>query len=256
MKEAERVSSPQSASESRQSMIVPKTGNSYDDEINQEVHLGGDFYYSLIKPSSRSPRDKPLIHETYRCWKDVWSATLKELDGAERVYSDDFARQQEFVALFHGDRCIGMVGFRFVDLATEIATDDSYFKCWPAHAMARVRASSRPVCLMSNLTVHPDYRGGTGDVSVKELLTILSLHRFSRGPAGCSTGLVTTRNNRGVNDLMARYGATTLVHDAVLHGVKVDLVAFSRWTVRTMLGRGRPGSIVAQLVEPSQRRTA
>jgi hypothetical protein len=44
--------------------------------------------------------------------------------------------------------------------------------------------------------LHPSKRGSQNGISVKDLLTVLSLHRFSTSV--CGVGLVTTRNNRGV----------------------------------------------------------
>lgn len=248
------------SAEPRESMVVPKPrdlhlkGSVAQNDAEGVLDLSG-YSYALLKAGSRSTRDRGLLHEVYRCWKEVWTQTFAELDGAERIFSDDFARQQEFVTLFDGGQCVGLVGFRFIDLATEIACDDSYFKIWPERALARARASSRVVCVMSNLTVHPDKRGKPGSISIKELLTVLSLHRFS--VSTCGIALATTRNNRGVTDLMYRYGANCLLPNATLHGVAVDLIEFSRWTVRTHLSSPRPSGVIQQLcIESGDRRIA
>jgi hypothetical protein len=236
--------------EVRDTMIVPRLRSEPSNvgaavlEPDAERELSR-YAYALLKPGTRSGRDRALLHEAYRCWREVWAQTFGELNGAERLFSDDFARQQEFVSLFQGGKCVGMVGFRFLDLATEVASDDSYFKIWPEHAVARVRAASRVVCVMSNLTVHPSKRGSQNGISVKDLLTVLSLYRFSTSV--CGVGLVTTRNNRGVGDLMYRYGANCLVSNATLHGVAVDLVEFSRWTVRRALATPWPAAVIQQL---------
>jgi hypothetical protein len=41
----------------------------------------------------------------------------------------------------------------------------------------------------------------------------------------------TGRNNRGVNTICYRHGATPLEKDLILHGVQVDLLAFYRESV-------------------------
>jgi hypothetical protein len=213
------------------------------------------YSWSLLKLSSRASRDRALLHDAYRCWREVWTATFAELDGVDRVHSDDFARQQEFVALFEEGRCIGLVGFRFLDLATEMACEDSYFKIWPEPVIVRARSISRVVCVMSNLTVHPSSRGSLGSTSVKEILTILATNRFAASV--CSLALGTMRNNRGMSDLVYRYGATCLVPNAVLHGVSVDLVEFSRWSVRSALTAPKPASVIRTFCgETADRRIA
>lgn len=239
--------------ESRDSMVVPKLKADVSNDVGPEAAAELSAYsWALLRPSSRVSRDRALLHEAYRCWREVWSATFAELNGAERLFSDDFARQQEFVTLFEAGRCIGMVGLRHLDLATQIACDDSYFKIWPEQLIARSRSVSRVICVLNNLTVHPDKRGANGFMSVKEILTVLTLNRFASSTSG--TAVVCTRNNRGVGDLMYRYGASCLLSNATLHGVSVDLVEFSRWSVRAALAAPRPACVIRQLCGGSEDR--
>jgi hypothetical protein len=147
--------------EVRDTMIVPRLRNEtvqrrsrlcLEADAEREV---ARYAYALLKPGSRSDAIGSCSTKRTAAGREVWAQTFAELNGAQRLFSDDFARQQKFVSLFQDGKCVGMVGFRFLDLATEVASDDSYFKIWPEHAMARVRAASRVVCVMSNLTVAP-----------------------------------------------------------------------------------------------------
>jgi hypothetical protein len=223
-------------------------------EQRPPLELDG-FSSVVLKPGPRGGSTPALLPEVYRCWKAVWMKTFAELMGAERVFSDDFTRQHEYIALFHEGRCIGLSTFRYVDLDSEFTRDDSYFKVWPEQALTSARAWGRSACIVSNLTVAEDYRGRVGGLSFKELVTLLSMQRLSTSSAHMA--LVTTRNDRGMNDVMYRFGAHRLAQDVVLHGVSVDLVLFSRQEVGGALSHPRLAELVRRLTSgETQRRSA
>jgi hypothetical protein len=215
-------------------MVVPRADGSVD---------LANLTYRLIRPASASGVDRWRLAEAYRCWKTVWSDTLRELDNAPRVFSDDFTRQEELGGLFYRERCIGLTAFRWVDLGLEHNRDDSYFKAWPDHALRALVAEGSKICIGSNLTVLPEWRGSAHGFSTKQVLMVMAVKRFLDSPAHSMAG--TMRNDRKMNDLVYRLGALPLVQDAVHHGVKVDLVVFSR---RAVLDRS-PGGITEVITE-------
>ena len=217
-------------------MVVPKSAG---------PHMGFDassLRYHLLVPHVESTAQRELLADAYRCWRVVWGQTLLELDGSERVFSDDLTRQHELGALFYAGRCIGLTGYRWLDLSLCVHRDDSYFKVWQAELLEEIAKSSARVCVGSNLTVLPEWRGSIAGYSVKEILMALAVERFLASDADAMLG--TMRNDRGMNGLVYRLGARALVENVVHHGVAVDLV---RWT-RGAMGPVAPRPATAALV--------
>jgi len=199
------------------------------------------FSYHLLSPRAASGAQRAHLAEAYAAWRAVWGETLRELDGAERVFSDDFSRQHELGCLFYANQCVGLTGYRWVDLTRAENRDDSYFKVWPAAVLKQVLASGTHVCVGSNLTVLPSWRGMPGGYSIKEVLMTLAVTRFLASEADSMVG--TMRNDRGMNGLVYRLGARPVLQDIEHHGVRVDLVVFSR----RELGPVSPGAAVDAL---------
>jgi hypothetical protein len=181
--------------------------------------------YHLLKPQQSGPADLPLLGEAYRCWSDVWTQTFSELDGLERLRSDDFTRQDEIGALFHDWECIGMTFFRWVDLANPIFKDDSYFAPWSSAALETATSRGTRICISSHFTVSTTWRNARG-CSLKDVLGAMIVERFLR--SDCHTLVGTMRNDRGMNKFTYRFGAQPVERDAMHHGVPVDLIAFYR----------------------------
>jgi hypothetical protein len=181
-----------------------------------------DFY--VLAP--RRERDAAELLVAYHCWKNVWRATLAELDNLDRVFSDDMTRQDEVGALFYEGACCGLFFHRFVDFSRPFDRDDSYFKVWPTDVLDAIAARGAKICIGSNLTVAPDWRGRPGGVSIKEILLALSVRMFMESDADVLVG--TMRNDRGMNRLGLRLGAERVHGRAIHHGVEVDLIATYR----------------------------
>jgi hypothetical protein len=181
--------------------------------------------FELLDVGEHAGRERRL-EQAYRCWHEVWSETFHQLDGVERVHSDEFTRQHEIGALFLNDVCIGLIGHRWIDLSLSFHQDDSYFKVWPKNALRLLQRDGSNVCIGSHLTVLPAWRGRQGGTSVKDLLLALSIRRFLASSADALAG--TMRNDRAMNVLSYDLGFTPVFEGAIHHGVKVDLVAFYR----------------------------
>jgi len=184
--------------------------------------------YSILTRRRCGLTDVPLLGEAYRCWSSVWTEVVRELDGAGQVPSDDFTRQDEVGAIFHGSECIALSCFRWIDLSNPMYRDDSYFNIWPEAARDAACRDGFGVCIGSHVTVSPAWR----KTPVRNLLTALTIDRFFLSDSDAILG--TMRDDRGMAKLVASLGANTLGH-ATLHGVPVTLIAVYRTSVRPPL---------------------
>src|SRR5262245_7306877 len=121
-------------------MVVPRPASGVIPAVSARGRSQSDsrrleparFSYQLLSPLTASGAQRELLEQAYTCWSSVWRQTLRELDGAGHVYSDDFTRQHELGCLFYSGQCVGLTGYRWVDLSLAESRDDSYFKVWPA----------------------------------------------------------------------------------------------------------------------------
>lgn len=181
--------------------------------------------YRLLRPGAAGPADVPLLGEAYRCWAEVWRETFAALEGRSEVPSDDFTRQDEIGALFHGYECVALSFYRWVDLSSIIIRDDSYFSVWPREICDAACAHGTRICVSSNFTISAAFRRAEG-CSLKDVLGALVVERFLVSDADTLVG--TMRRDRGMSRLTDRLGFTRLMEGVTHHGVDVDLVAFYR----------------------------
>jgi hypothetical protein len=206
--------------------------------------------YHLLRPRQAGPADVPLLGEAYQCWAEVWKQTLLELDNATHVPSDDFTRQDEVGAIFHGYECVALSFFRWIDLGNPMHQDDSYFAAWPREARRAACRDGTRICVGSNITIAPAWRSSTG-CSLKNVLAGLIIERFVRGQGDAMVG--TMRKDRGMDTLMDRVGAERLGHTVRLHGVDVDLFTFFRRSSGRLPLNERDESVVQSLSSSIQR---
>jgi hypothetical protein len=181
--------------------------------------------YHRLKPREVGPADVPLIGEAYRCWSDVWKQAFHELENTRELPSDDFTRQDEVGALFHGYQCIALSFFRWIDLSSPIDQDDSYFSVWPSGAREAACAQGSKICISSHFTIAAPWRRARG-CSLKDVLAGLVVERFLVSDADAMVG--TMRNDRGMNAMVYRSGFKPILENVIHHGVEVDLTAFFR----------------------------
>jgi hypothetical protein len=174
--------------------------------------------------SNPSPAQLSDYKSAYAMWKMVWSETFKELDGLEKLFSDDFARQDEVLCIFRGAACLAMGLMRWRDIEIESAREDSYFQIWPADAIDKLRADGKDIIICCNLTVHPMARSNALGLPMKDVMMGLLIQRLLESGAHAMTGAV--RTDRGMHTTTYRFGATALARDVVYHNAPVDLVAF------------------------------
>jgi hypothetical protein len=207
---------PARAADTRHSEIVPRA-----------VVRPEELSYHLLSPKNAGPADVLLLGEAYRCWGEVWKDAFRELDNLQDLRSDDFSRQDEVGALFHGYECIGLSFFRWADLQSPVVRADSYFAPWPATAIDKAAVHGTSGCISSYFTIAAPWRRASG-CSLKDVLVSLIIERFLVSDADVLVG--TLRNNRGINSMCYRNGFQSIEKDLVFHGVDVDLTAFYRAT--------------------------
>lgn len=189
--------------------------------------------YHLFRP--QRSRDA-LLEDAYEVWRNGWRDTMIELNGAADVSSDDFARQDEIAVVAERGRCIAVTGIRWLDLTLPRSREDSYFRRWPAAALAKV--AGRPVCVASNTVVHPGWRGTRIEappgkpgepVSLAFTTVSLSVRRFIDSRAHCLIAL--TRNDRAMDRFATALGATQLAR-VEIHGIATDVVCIEHVNAR------------------------
>lgn len=195
----------------------------------RQVLSAASLEFHLLKPR-RSKH--PLVQSAYRFWRDEWRATLRELTGAGDIHSDEFTRQDEISVLSIGGLCVSVSGLRWLNLSDLAAREDSYFKAWPAEAMALLGGSS--VCVVSNTVVHPEWRGAlvqSAGESVAEstplaVVTLaLAIRRFMDSEANAAIGV--SRNDRAMHRVAVRVGGNKL-GQILVYGIESDLIRVSR----------------------------
>lgn len=196
--------------------------------------------YHLLRPRQVGPADVALIGEAYRVWSEVWSETFLELDGKISVPSDQFTRQDEVGAIFHGYECVAMTCFRWVDLALPMTLGDSYFEVWPEQARAAAVRAGTKVCIGSHITVARNWRR-MENCSLSAVVVALCMERFYASGEG-SAILATMRDDRGMHTLGKALGGEML-GVAQLHGVPVTLFAAYRGSRRQPLDAKNEGII-------------
>ena len=195
-------------------------------DVVEKGELLTDWSYYVLRPRGTRPKERGRLSLAYECWKDAWGAMLRRLDNTELSFADDFSRQDEIGALFDGDECIGLSGYRWLDLSLAFNRADSYFAPWPLDALDAIARSSPRVCVGSNLVVSSVGHGRMGAVKVSEALLALAVRRFQESNAQVLLG--TMRNDRSMNAHAYRLKARALAHDVYSHNVLVDLVVFDR----------------------------
>lgn len=181
-----------------------------------------------LKGRNNPPHLRPYYDIAYKMWSDTWKAALRELEGHDHLFSDDFKRQDEIMVLFHGREALGCVFFQYVNLRNVEDKYDSYFKPWPAEVLSEFAETGggHDALVCSYFTLSIGGMRARSPVDLKNLLGALAIERFLNSGKGLMFG--TMRNNRKMNELAYALGGAPVLRNQVLHGVEVDLVRFDR----------------------------
>ncbi len=186
----------------------------------------------LVLPS-KNPSQKEVqdYNNAYEAWLRVWKDAYKELKLEKPIYSDEFTRHDHINCIFYGAQCIASVHSRIVDISIPATVEDSYFKIWNTQDVKRIRSHGNKVMIISNMTVHKEWRKSFCDLSIKDLIIYLCCMRFKSSAAAVMATY--TRNSKNVNELVKRFGAQVIRKDVQNFNKKdlVDLFIFSKDSV-------------------------
>jgi hypothetical protein len=196
----------------------------------------------ILLPGKCPPMQYRVHYEkTYACWREVWEDHRKEL--GKDLYSDEFTRQDEVLALFHKGECTALTFFKWVDFNETPVKDDSYFEIWPEMALHKLCKKGKRVIVCSQFTVHFNYRKSSLDVSWKDLLMGLLVERFRHSDADAMTGTMRLSKNMGATTY--KTGAVPIIQGLVYKGEEtVDLVGFYQDSVKDSVVPG-----IAELIK-------
>ncbi|MEK6554330.1 MAG: hypothetical protein AABZ31_03740 [Bdellovibrionota bacterium] len=188
----------------------------------------------IIPTRSPAPHYSELYFAAYACWTGVWPQTYRELTQKQNMASDAFTRQDEIMALFRGNKCLGMVFMRYESFSDPAVWHDSYFAAWPAFAIHRLLRHGPNLAIVSQMTGAQDERGKPieGKMKIQELLMALSSLRFLEMGADVMVG--TPRLAVGMGNSCSKAGATRILMGLQMHGVDVECLEFTRPNVLSL----------------------
>lgn len=138
-----------------------------------------DLQLYIMQGKNKHQRFKDIYEKTYLCWKSVWADVYKaEMGQDHQFYSDDFQRQDQIIALFSEDKCVGMAFVRHVDFDSLVVHNDSCFRYWPEDSIKEIIRLSTKVAIASYFTVHHDFRKSKLGICWKTLLLSLFVKNF------------------------------------------------------------------------------
>ena len=162
--------------------------------------------------------------EIFSHWQRVWSETFKEVEGSQTLFSDDFTRQDEIMALFYKTTCISICCHRLGNLALPSFKKDSYFKAWSDESIQALAKDGQSIIIDSQISVDPEHRKLEGGIRVIELMTCLSLQHLTQLKVSGITAAA--RNLRSMNQVFEKFNPVLLEKEVLLHGEETNLYAF------------------------------
>lgn len=172
-------------------------------------------------------RVEPELLEKYKTiynhWHTIWSATFQEIDEGDGLFSDQFTRQDEILALFHNDVCVAVCCHRLVDMRMPSFKKDSYFEPWTDYALQRLRKNGDKVIIDSQVSVDPKFRKMQNGMKFIDLMAYVSFLHLSRLQISSITAA--SRNLRSMDSVFEKFGPEHLEKDVLYHGESTSLYA-------------------------------
>ena len=166
---------------------------------------------------------REAYESTYTLWKNVWSKTLKELDGLETLHSDEFTRYDFAAVIFKNNKAVSMFCCNEIDLKLSASLEDSWFSCWPKEVLLAEQERPGLGVIAAWFCTDPKHRKSKNQSTFN--LTQVCAEIFSRIVLdnNYNLGYGVTRNNRSVGKYAQNLGSTT-IKKAHAHGCEVDLI--------------------------------
>lgn len=202
--------------------------------LKNDLNLNHVTTYVLKGKKHENPRElRAYYDQAFKAWHETWENTYKnDFHSDSALYSDEFTRQDEIVALFYKGECASLCFFSHINMQDESANLDSYFDCWSVEARSALCEYGTQVIICSQFTVIEKFRKAgppeIDNVPWKMLLTGISMKYFLHSKKDGMTG--TMRVNKGMGKLTQQFGALPLIenleYEAGTEKTLVDLVAF------------------------------
>ena len=186
-----------------------------------------DLQLVILPGKGPSVTQLEQYNKVYACWRELWSTALKNeiLQVETDLFSNDFTRQDEVLALFYQGECAGLCCLRSVDFDEEATKDDAYFSKWPEITVRKLNSYGKRVLVCSQLTVSPNFRRNYLGISWKDLLVALAARRLL--DTRCEVMVGAVRRVRGMEKATYRSGFIPLMIDIPFIGKEsADLVAY------------------------------
>ena len=162
-------------------------------------------------------------NSAYQLWHRVWSETLKELDGVEKLFSNEFTRHDFAIVIFRDDEAISLMCFSSINLKLEVRKNDSWFAAWPEGILLNQEIKDGLGLIAAWFCTAPEYRRSNFQYPVNTAKLVMEAFGKIVLDENYNAGYGTSRNNRGVNKLLYDVGAIKL-GESIAHGCSVDLV--------------------------------
>lgn len=167
--------------------------------------------FVVLPGSDPDPQYLNYYNSAFECWSKVWADAYAELGVKKDFFSDDFTRQTEIDCIFYGEQCVALLFLRWADFRTTAIKKDSYFKLWSEKEFELLTKYGPEVLIISNTTVAKEWRGRRSEISMKDLVLYFTIQRFLTSDSQAMTAV--TRNTRGIDDLIQRFGAVMFKKD-------------------------------------------
>lgn len=166
--------------------------------------------------------------EIYDCWASVWRATFEEVDKTHRLFADVFTHQDHLGAIFQGEHCIAMAGFRWHWADRCGFAEDEYFSQWSEEARVKLCSRGARLLVCGGFAVRPQMRRDQMPLSLKDLLMGMVVQTYQQSRADAMAGAV--RVDRGMTGAGIRWGAQVLASsvDWSFSKGNTDLIGFFR----------------------------
>jgi hypothetical protein len=186
--------------------------------------------FLVIPTRDQDPVFKTDLDKAYECWKAVWSKALsEEMNVKDRLYSDNFTRQQLLAVVFYGNEPLCLATLNRYDLNSQKDLDDSYFKVWPSDILEKIKKDSNVVMASCHATVNFQFRKGQLGFSGIEFLCAMLVQYLKS--TDINAIVCTPRREKRVQEACYRTGATLHAENLpyTIEGQMIDLITWYRW---------------------------
>ncbi len=188
--------------------------------------------YVIPCRESITPEIKDIYNESYNLWNVVWKDTLKNLDGRDWLFSDDFTRHDFATVITLNNKPISLMCYSEVDLSLSSRRNDSWFRPWP-ESYLNDRANDDGLGVIAAwFCTDPKFRKKSDHNLSKNISqALIEIYGKIILEGNYNRGYGITRNNRSVDKYSQAAGSTT-VAKTIDHNCEVNLVEFIPSTVR------------------------